>query len=863
MQQHDDGEGLGSALQQRLYQQVNAAVGQLRELQLKYDSQGVLLKDTEDELRELKIKYRKLRVDHQGGENGFGQNAGPQATIENLRKQLDHEQHEVHKLQALLDKTIFEKEALVQDVDDRKIREAQAREEIDRQNLRIEGLEESLESVKSVAYEFEDECTRLFEEIRDMRVVEAELRDSLANKDDILGSLQTEAKLIGKQKSDMNAARREKNRSTRQVLLLAENSNRIQGEMHASLLAHQKLLEELKVEYEEHAELVRAEWNQDRKAKVEDYNKLKQQLDNLKIMQFEDKQQLLREQREVVKALQTQFEEYRQTAEYLFMTEVTKWEDKLRMQSAKYEEEIKYIIKAKDQHFDTMMTAKDAKIMNLIEGTDLQAILIKHEQEIEQLRRSHADDLQAMRQRTEMEQRDAIASLHKQLDASAMTHAKLKESLAKADDRLREANELNQRRLDQLAQRDQKHAKEIQGIQDLLETAHRAQEKLNQEKQDLRHRIVRLKIKVKGEGAETLPNLVKRLSLETASLKAKYNKLMGHYEFIVKQHKLVEQKNILQQQQLDRALSLKQAREQELTDMVRTFSRVLFSRIRSAFRTDENSNVGSNDRYSSLATSNTESSRGGEKEIDPRSLRHALATLQQVLDGEHAKEYTGSQNLANDETREQVEHEHTENLNTSESKRSKKNEAKVKFQAPSNIQAVLDGREELVDRAEVLELARGMKYLQKFKQLSAAYADGTFRLPIAEKHKSNHFGSYEKANMLHLHTEITGRQDNDLYAGKDIYSNFEKALTAARASGAKPRPPESGIKLYSAAQSNSPRHSKFLATGASGAADLRHTSNAERLESLRQRVASPKKSSPRKPKSKDPRPKFVVEPQRQ
>ena len=53
----------------------------------------------------------------------------------------------------------------------------------------------------------------------------------------------------------------------------------------------------------------------------------------------------------------------------------------------KYEQEMRYIVRVKDQHYDEMMTAKDAKIMNLIEGTDFQALLIKHEMEMEQLRR--------------------------------------------------------------------------------------------------------------------------------------------------------------------------------------------------------------------------------------------------------------------------------------------------------------------------------------------------------------------------------------------------------------------------------------------------------------------------------------------
>lgn len=93
-------------------------------------------------------------------------------------------------------------------------------------------------------------------------------------------------------------------------------------------------------------------------------------------MQFEDKRQLLREHQEVVHALQTQFEEYRSTAEFLFSTEAAKLEDKLNTQMVKYEAEIKYIIRAKDQHYDSMVTAKDAKILSLIEGTDLQGFLL-------------------------------------------------------------------------------------------------------------------------------------------------------------------------------------------------------------------------------------------------------------------------------------------------------------------------------------------------------------------------------------------------------------------------------------------------------------------------------------------------------
>ena len=131
----------------------------------------------------------------------------------------------------------------------------------------------------------------------------------------------------------------------------------------------QQLYNELKLEYEQFCEISKSEWEAEKMQNSEDYKKLEQDFENFKLMQFEDKQQLLREQREVVRALQTQFEEYRSTAEFLFKTEAGKLEDKLNSQMRKYENEIRYIIKAKDKHFDEMMTAKDAKIMNLIEGT--------------------------------------------------------------------------------------------------------------------------------------------------------------------------------------------------------------------------------------------------------------------------------------------------------------------------------------------------------------------------------------------------------------------------------------------------------------------------------------------------------------
>ena len=63
---------------------------------------------------------------------------------------------------------------------------------------------------------------------------------------------------------------------------------------------------------------------------------------------------------------------YRDTAEFLFCTEAKKLQARFLSQTEKYEYELQYVMKMKDKQFDDMMTSKDAKIMNLIDGTDFQ-----------------------------------------------------------------------------------------------------------------------------------------------------------------------------------------------------------------------------------------------------------------------------------------------------------------------------------------------------------------------------------------------------------------------------------------------------------------------------------------------------------
>ena len=57
------------------------------------------------------------------------------------------------------------------------------------------------------------------------------------------------------------------------------------------------------------------EWKAERELKDQEYERLQKAHTRLLTLQFEEKQHMMREHQEIIKALQTQFQEYRKTAE--------------------------------------------------------------------------------------------------------------------------------------------------------------------------------------------------------------------------------------------------------------------------------------------------------------------------------------------------------------------------------------------------------------------------------------------------------------------------------------------------------------------------------------------------------------------
>ena len=85
-----------------------------------------------------------------------------------------------------------------------------------------------------------------------------------------------------------------------------------------------------------------------------------------------------------------------------------------------------------------MMVAKDAKIMSLIEGSDMQSILQKHELEMEALRKENLREVDRVRQEQDSEQKSLVALLQRQSANLEVKCDKLQQHAKALETRLRD-----------------------------------------------------------------------------------------------------------------------------------------------------------------------------------------------------------------------------------------------------------------------------------------------------------------------------------------------------------------------------------------------------------------------------------------
>jgi hypothetical protein len=296
------------------------------------------------------------------------------------------------------------------------------------------------------------------------------------------------------------------------MLDFANESSALQNAQQNQLQGAQGLIEGIRDEYEEFITITKIENESFQQRQKTEYNLLKADFERHKLDTFEDKKRTMMEYQNILSSMQAQFDEYRTTAEFLFNVEMVKLEAELSSQANRYEQEIMYIIQAKDKFYMDMMITKDAKIMGLIEGSDLQALMQKHELDMENVRKEHAKEIEIVKTEHESESKNVMLLLQRQNVSLESKTEKLQSHLKGIEQRMKELmNTIDQKNKLVQEKEEQRQKMEQEFQKKLSEEAERIH-KLIQEKERLRHKVIRLNLNAKGEGENSIDNMLKRLT---------------------------------------------------------------------------------------------------------------------------------------------------------------------------------------------------------------------------------------------------------------------------------------------------------------------------------------------------------------
>ncbi|KAG5458626.1 MAG: hypothetical protein BJ554DRAFT_1117 [Olpidium bornovanus] len=150
--------------------------------------------------------------------------------------------------------------------------------------------------------------------------------------------------------------------------------------------------------------------------------------------------------------------------------------------------------------------------MSLIEGSDLQSLMQKHEMDIEVLRKEHAREIDRVKLDQETEQKNLIGLLQRNNSSLESKCDKLQAHIKTLEVRIKDLIGTidNKNRL--LNEREEAKIRSDAEFQRLLDIANEKANSLSQEKEHLRHKVIRLNLDARGEGENTIENMLKRIS---------------------------------------------------------------------------------------------------------------------------------------------------------------------------------------------------------------------------------------------------------------------------------------------------------------------------------------------------------------
>ncbi len=538
---------------------------QLKELQEKYTVQSDHLKDALKKIKDTETKKKE-------------QGSFTVTDVIDAKKEIIRLQQNNHELHAQITKMDMESGQRKDELEDAQLSVEDLKAQIRELNIELDESRVSLSKAKQMAALFEATSTEAEGKLSKVVKELADQGSELKRMTDMYMAVEKEAKLIKHHKAMMRDKDRTLNRLKRQLRLVSESGNRRLNSTQNSLQSNQQLLSELREEYEEFYAVTEQEWKAEREQKDQEYERLEKAHSRLLSIQFEDKQHMMREHQEIIKALQTQFQEYRRTAEVLFKAEAAKLEGRLHLQMEEYEEELNYVMTMKDKAFDEMIACKDAKILTLIEGTDFQQLLIRHELEKEQMRRSAVEDINTARREWSIyQQKHDTIMQNKQLEQEA--HIKTLEArINESDDKMQRMMSRVQGDTEKLRELEDRHKDALKHKQDQIDKILDEKETISQEKFNLRHRLIFYKSKAGGNADESVNSVVIRMQKEMKEMSVKFTNLMTKYDDKINEVVVVEKEKKMLDQKLKKTTKDLVAKTADMNKLKTTFEKHLSKR---------------------------------------------------------------------------------------------------------------------------------------------------------------------------------------------------------------------------------------------------------------------------------------------
>ncbi|KAI9203332.1 uncharacterized protein BJ171DRAFT_150105 [Polychytrium aggregatum] len=445
-----------------------------------------------------------------------------------------------------------------------------------RANERIEQQKESIDQL-------EKELMEAMEELRDLKSQRSNSTKDNANTLKKNATIQvSEEVTILREKLQRSEALCQQFKT--QVIDTAMEASRKHNDQQSQLQGIESILESIRREYDEFIRITKMENDTYRASQQAEYESLRQTFEQHKMIQFEEKKRLMMEYQGLLLSMQAQYDEYRTTAEFLFNGEISKLEDELSSQAVRYEQEILYVIQAKERFYAELMVSKDAKILSLIEGSDLQSLMQKHEMDIEALRKEHGREIERVKSDQESEQKNLISLLQRQNVSLESKCTKLQTYVKTLEARVKELVATVEQKNKTLSEREEFRISMEAEYMKKLNDANNRINILSQEKEHLRHKVIRLNLNAKGEGENSIENMLKRISRETTELHMDFDGLSNKYD------DMSSKNQILAKKLRDRELFVEylegelKRRTDEYETMTRTFESFLEGRARQARR---------------------------------------------------------------------------------------------------------------------------------------------------------------------------------------------------------------------------------------------------------------------------------------